>query len=202
MTAVKYQTMPPLSPEQYAQLEQSILADGVQVPIIVDESGVIIDGHHRKAIADHHGLHCPREVRSMLTEDQKIELSVQLNIARRQLSKEEIVAQIARLRESGKSIRRISELTSVPKSTVSDAVRELSETGQLEQPETVRGNDGKDRPAVFKRTETTKEEFTEEVDGMTVDTRTGEIVDTPPAGLDGKEYKRPEPRGPKPVAEG
>lgn len=50
MTAVLFQSMPPLSPEEYSALEQSIRDNGVQVPIVVDEAGVVIDGHHRQKI--------------------------------------------------------------------------------------------------------------------------------------------------------
>jgi phage N-6-adenine-methyltransferase len=47
--------IPPLSPEERAQLEESILEEGVRDPIIVWQ-GVIVDGHNRHDIATKHGI--------------------------------------------------------------------------------------------------------------------------------------------------
>jgi hypothetical protein len=86
---MKYQTMPPLSEADEIALEKSIRTFGIQVPIIVDENGDVIDGHHRKAIAQRIGAEIPVERRRHLTEDEKVALSISLNIDRRQLSREQ-----------------------------------------------------------------------------------------------------------------
>ncbi|WP_157486888.1 ParB N-terminal domain-containing protein [Leucobacter salsicius] len=91
-----YQTMPPLTKDELRQLEDSILAHGIQVPVLVDEHGATIDGHNRLEIAERHGLDCPTVMRGGLTEADKIALSISLNIDRRQLTREqrrEIIAQ-------------------------------------------------------------------------------------------------------------
>ncbi len=44
---MKYQLLPPLSPEDFAALEASIIEHGVLVPVEYDEEGNILDGHHR-----------------------------------------------------------------------------------------------------------------------------------------------------------
>ena len=36
-----------LSPEEYESLKQSIKDNGLHVPIIVNQNGIILDGHHR-----------------------------------------------------------------------------------------------------------------------------------------------------------
>jgi ParB-like chromosome segregation protein Spo0J len=56
----KFQIMPPLTVEEEADLEKSIAENGVLTPIVVDEHGNIIDGHHRQRIADRLGVFCPR----------------------------------------------------------------------------------------------------------------------------------------------
>lgn len=61
---VLFQFLPPLLPSEYQALTESIRTHGVQVPVLVDESGAIIDGHHRDQIAAELGIKCPREVRS------------------------------------------------------------------------------------------------------------------------------------------
>lgn len=47
--------IPPLSVEEFKQLESNILSDGIQDPIVI-WNGVIVDGHNRYAIATKHGL--------------------------------------------------------------------------------------------------------------------------------------------------
>src|SRR5919202_2457545 len=45
--------VPPLSAEEYESLKQSIEQNGLWVPIVVNNEGVILDGHHRfKACQD------------------------------------------------------------------------------------------------------------------------------------------------------
>ena len=41
---VLFQALPPLSPEEYSELERSILDNGVMVPIVIDENNGVIDG--------------------------------------------------------------------------------------------------------------------------------------------------------------
>lgn len=88
-TAVRFQALPPLSPDEYRALEESVLAHGILVPIIVDEHGVVIDGHHRQKIAREHDLPCPREVKAMFTDTEKRTMALSLNIDRRHLTREQ-----------------------------------------------------------------------------------------------------------------
>jgi N6-adenosine-specific RNA methylase IME4 len=55
------------------------------VPIEVDEDGTILDGQHRKAIADRLGLACPRIVRTGMSEAAKRDHALKLNLLRRHL---------------------------------------------------------------------------------------------------------------------
>jgi len=65
MTIEKYSfLLPPLSSEEFETLRLSIEAEGVREPIWVDESGNILDGHHRRKIAPD----APVRVREGLTE--------------------------------------------------------------------------------------------------------------------------------------
>jgi ParB family chromosome partitioning protein len=47
--------IPPLAPEELAQLEANILADGCRDPLVTWQ-GILIDGHNRLAICSKHGL--------------------------------------------------------------------------------------------------------------------------------------------------
>jgi ParB-like chromosome segregation protein Spo0J len=47
--------IPPLAPEELAQLEANIIRDGCRDPLVV-WSGLLIDGHNRHAICTKHGI--------------------------------------------------------------------------------------------------------------------------------------------------
>ncbi len=83
--AQPYQVFGPLSPETHRALEADIEKRGVQVAVEVDENGEILDGHHRKQIADKLGLDYETEVRYFATEEEKIAHVIMLNLARRHL---------------------------------------------------------------------------------------------------------------------
>ena len=69
----RYQVMPDLSPEEYAALKADIAANGVRIPIEVDEEGNIIDGFYRQQICDELGIECPTRPFFGRTEEQRRE---------------------------------------------------------------------------------------------------------------------------------
>lgn len=150
MTApVLFQFMPPLLPSEYAALTESIKAHGVQVPVIVDESGAIIDGHHRDQIATELGIDCPREVRVGLSDTEKRGLAITLNRDRRHLSRSQIQALVA---ESLKADPQLSDLqhakrTGVHNETVAAARRRLVESGDVTESVTRTDTLGRQQPA-------------------------------------------------------
>ena len=85
----KYQIFPALTAEEYQGLKDSIAQRGVDVPIIVDDDGEIIDGLHRDKACDELGIFCPREVRHFNSEAEKYELVLTLNSKRRQLNRKQ-----------------------------------------------------------------------------------------------------------------
>lgn len=126
--AVRFQVMPPLSPEEYAELEADIKTNGVTCPIITDEEGVIIDGHHRKKIADELGLDCPATVKSGLSVEAKRSMAFSLNLKRRHLNREQRRALIA---ESLKADPQLSNREHARRTGVSDkTVQKLREAAE------------------------------------------------------------------------
>ena len=144
--------LPPLAPDQLAGLRDNIAVNGVLVPILVDSDGSrrkIIDGNHRRAIADELGYDCPEIVHPGLDEKEKRTLARALNLARRQLDREQKRQLIAdQLNETpGKSLRWIAKMLGVHHTTVGSVRDEMHATGEISQlPRTV-GLDGKSRPA-------------------------------------------------------
>ena len=55
MDKTKYQLLPDLLPEEYDFLKASIDDHGVEVPIIVDQDGEVVDGFHRQRVCDELG---------------------------------------------------------------------------------------------------------------------------------------------------
>ena len=149
MTETPYQVMPDLTSDEYAELKNDIQLRGVMVPIEFDEKGNVLDGHHRlKACAELGIKDYPKVIRAGMTEEQKRTHARKLNMARRQLNREQKQALIReQLRETPeKSDRQIASGLGISHHTVNAQRQQLEETGQIAQLETTMGADGKERP--------------------------------------------------------
>jgi type I restriction enzyme M protein len=145
--------LPPLRSEQYEALRDNIALHGVLVPILVDGDGAVrgvIDGNHRKRIADELGYDCPEIVKDDLSAQEKRTLARALNLARRQLDQAGKRAIIAdQLRETpGRSNRWIGKQLGVHHATVAAVRTGLEITGQIVHCETRLGADNRTQPAV------------------------------------------------------
>lgn len=144
-----YQLLPPLSPEGYADLRADIARHGVKVPVEYDEENNILDGHHRVAICRELGItDWPRFVRKNLSEDQKREHALSLNVNRRQLSQSEKKKAVqAWLKASpARSNRAIASVVGVDHKTVSAERKRLSDGGEIPHHDQVIGKDGIRQP--------------------------------------------------------
>lgn len=139
----QYQLLPDLTPEEYSALKADIMERGVKIPVEYDEDGNILDGHHRAQICEELGIEFLRVVRFGMSEQEKIEHVLSLNLNRRHLTREQRRELIAKLREQGWSTRRIAEKVGVSQATVSN---DLSGEQNC-SPESVIGADGKRYPA-------------------------------------------------------
>lgn len=89
MSSTAFQPMPDLTDEQYAALRADIKANGVIVPVVVDQHGRTLDGHNRQRIAAELGIECPTEVREVADDAAAMDLALTLNMARRHLTQEQ-----------------------------------------------------------------------------------------------------------------
>jgi len=141
-----YQLLDPLPEEDLAALEADILERGVLVAIEFDEDGNVLDGHHRLMLCHKHGIEdYPRIVREGWTEEQKRTHSRRMNLARRQLSRDQKRRLIEdELRETPTSSnRKIGKLLGVDPKTVASARTRLAAGGEIPHVTTVSGEDGK-----------------------------------------------------------
>jgi len=128
-------------------LTASIQRFGVLVPVAKDQHGEILDGNHRARIADRLGVKYRVDVIQVGSDEERREISWTLNADRRQLTEEQRRSVVADLRQQGHSTTAIAGALGVGQSTVSRDVAELTHAGKLEQPDRVKGLDGKSRPA-------------------------------------------------------
>lgn len=83
------QPMPELADEQLASLRADIAANGILVPVVVDQHGRILDGNHRAAIATELGMDYPTVTVTVEDDEDAFDKAVSLNCARRHLSREQ-----------------------------------------------------------------------------------------------------------------
>src|SRR5271157_519246 len=145
----KYALLAPVDAETYAGLKANISINGVQVPIVRDEKGYILDGFARAKIAKELGYECPSVVVKGLSEQEKRSQVRALNLSRRQLdqrAKREIIA--AELSENPhRSNRWIGKSLGVDDKTVASVRIEMQSTAEIPQLGYTLGTDGKYRPA-------------------------------------------------------
>jgi DNA modification methylase len=146
--------LPPLPFDQYTALKENIGVNGVLIPILVDGDGPvrrIIDGNHRKQIADELGYECPEVVKAGLADQEKRILARALNLARRQLTQEQkrqIVAD--QLRETPRrSNNWVGKQLGVHHATVAAIRSSMEGTCQIDKLDRTMGADGKYRPTSY-----------------------------------------------------
>ena len=150
MRLEQYQLLPGLTIDEYDSLKADIAKRGVQVPVEYDEEQNILDGHHRVKICKELEIKdWPRVVRIGMSEADKTEHVLALNLDRRHLSKERRQELVAKLRGKGWSVRRIADRLKVGVATVS---RDANAGVPNGTPATVTGKDGKHYPANIGRT--------------------------------------------------
>jgi ParB-like chromosome segregation protein Spo0J len=125
----RYQLLPRLSDDEYAALQDDIQQHGVLVPIVYDQHGNVLDGHHRLAIVRELGIETyPTEVREVADDDAARQIAWTLNLSRRHLTREqkrELIAAELDVRP-GDSDRAIARRLRCSPSTVGSVRREVS----------------------------------------------------------------------------
>ena len=149
-----FQVMPPLSADEYAELKADIQARGVMVPIEYDESGNILDGHHRVKACNELGIkEWPSVVRLGMDAQAKTLHAIKLNCARRHLTTagKQTAIQKALHAAPEKSDRQLAKAIGVSHPTVATARKELEQKGDLVKFTTSTGADGKEYPRQVER---------------------------------------------------
>jgi hypothetical protein len=146
---MKYQVMPDLTPIEYEALKADIEERGVLVPVEVDETGAILDGHHRvkawEELRDE-GVELPdypRITRAGLTEEQKRNHARSLNVLRRHLSREQRDEVMREMRADGATYQEIASAVGVSYGTAHNATSGVNINFDIEN------SRGQTRPAAY-----------------------------------------------------
>lgn len=144
-----YQVMPDLTAEEYAELKSDIATRGVMVPIEFDEHGNVLDGHHRLRACSELGIkEYPKVIRAGMTEAEKRTHARKLNMARRQLNREQKQTLIReQLKETPeKSDRQIAKGLGVHHTTVNAQRKMLEKNGDVAKLATSIDTKGRSQP--------------------------------------------------------
>jgi len=200
---VRYQVMPPLSAEEYQELYEDIKANGVMVPIVVDEDEVIVDGHHRAKIAAELGIPCPEEMIAGKSESEKRNMAFTLNLKRRHLNREQRRALIAESLKADPQLsnREHERRTGSHKNTIQSVREELESTGQIAQSETRLSADGRERPSSQLRREPVEPESVVRGHPEHADESIGNIITSDDLAELNQPVEKPEPHKTEPRAE-
>ena len=133
------QIMPALDEGALGALRASINHHGVLVPVMRDQHGRILDGHHRVAIAEELGIDYPIEVLEVADDGHAYEVAGTLNLARRHLAPGQRRTLAADLKADKHSLRNIAKALGVSQEQVR---RDLSAVTSV-TPDEVLGADGK-----------------------------------------------------------
>jgi ParB/RepB/Spo0J family partition protein len=150
--------VPKLSDVEYEALKQSIKDDGQQMPIIVNEQRVILDGHHRYKACRELGLEPKTAIVTFKTKDEERLFVINTNLNRRQLSlyqraalalkKKPVLAKLAKENMRQVKVSRIRETLHVDDTLAKDAgvskevlyrVERIEKEGSEELKELARG---------------------------------------------------------------
>lgn len=132
-------------------LRASIQRFGVLVPVVKDQHGRIVDGHHRSRIAVEVGVTYVTQTVTVADDDEAREIARTLNADRRHLTDEQRREVVAHLRGLGHSLRAIGAAVGIDKKQVQ---RDLEKIGDsVPNPERVIRQGGGSYPASRPRVE-------------------------------------------------
>ena len=77
--------IPPLTAEEYSQLEQNLLRDGIRDPIVIRDN-TIVDGHNRMELAQKHNIPITLKHKKFHDRDAAKEWIIKNQFGRRNLS--------------------------------------------------------------------------------------------------------------------
>lgn len=141
----KFDILRPLTPGEYAGLKADIAAHGQAFPIVHDQNGVTLDGHHRERILAELGIKPKIEQRSFGSDAERTAFVLSANLQRRQMTMEDRQALAVSLSIKGKTQAEIAKELGVSQRTISEDLRDLEVTSNSPHPKTATNPKGAGR---------------------------------------------------------
>jgi ParB-like chromosome segregation protein Spo0J len=143
-----FQVLPDLPPWEFSALKASIERFGVLLPVVKDEQGHTIDGHQRERACRELGIkNFPVITQSGLSDEEKRDQALVLNLIRRNLSRKQlrevIAAELRRTPDIASNW--LAQVLGTTDKTVEAVRQELIATSEITKFERHRGRDGKSR---------------------------------------------------------
>lgn len=132
--AITYNTpyndlFPPLSEVEYQILKADISERGILVSIVIDTERNIIDGQNRLRLAAELGItDIPFDIRVGLSDEEKRQLALDLNLHRRHLDKKQRKLYEIEMRQNGKTNEDIGKTLGIAESTVRNDLETVYES--------------------------------------------------------------------------
>ena len=142
--------MPALTAEEYAALRDDVAANGMSYPVLVDDRRRVVDGHHRKRVADELGItDYPVEIIVGRTDEQLRDLAYRLNLHRRHLTREQVREALAAslTADPGLSDRQHAARVGASPTTAGSVRRDLQAIGDVSNLDTRTDTAGRQQPA-------------------------------------------------------
>jgi len=89
--------VPSLPTEEYNQLKSSIRTNGLYLPIIINQKGIVLDGHHRHRICNELNIQGKYKVKNFDNKTDEIIFVGECNLQRRQLTPLQRIALVVKL---------------------------------------------------------------------------------------------------------
>ena len=125
--------LPQLPPDEYRVIRDSIAEIGVQVPLLLTADHVLVDGHERwRAIQELEITKFPMRVVGCLTEAERVQLAIKLNLERRHLSvaqRRELAARLLR-EDACQTDRKVASAVGCDHKTVGKVRSDLAQLGK------------------------------------------------------------------------
>ncbi len=145
MRLIEAAVLPALPPDEYAQLLDSILQRGVLQPLLITADHVLIDGHERwKAIQELGLSRYPLRLLGNLSEPERVELAIRVNLERRHLSvaqRRELAARLLKA-DPSRTNRAVAGTVGCDHKTVGKVRGRLQQVGEI--PKVDRASTGRD----------------------------------------------------------
>jgi ParB-like chromosome segregation protein Spo0J len=77
--------LPHLTIEEYTSLQFSLKSRGLQFPIVIDQDGVLLDGHHRLKACKELGIEPNFQVHDFIDKEDRLRFILETNLGRRML---------------------------------------------------------------------------------------------------------------------